>query len=261
MLEDPRRANLFQRIGVYCRLEALSSPETVRDYIEHRLEKAGGKRVIFDEAAINRVFEHSHGVPRLINRVCKLALKAGETNRYSLIDGDLLGEIAARFENTGIKKHRIRKSDRPAEPKREVESVSAAAEPSIPVQTESTKQRAEERDYTEPPGEQVAEEKPRPVASPQTEQASEPAQPVEPDVSSPVSAHNGGNGTQLGVWKIPREKIESLRGAVSPRDRLRLAGQLAAREITQHPERYRDLNADPVEIWDRLRSALIRLTT
>jgi len=66
-LEDPRRANLFQRIGVYCKIHGLDSFEMMRDYIEHRLERAGlsGRR-IFTDNAYKRVWESSeNGTPRI----------------------------------------------------------------------------------------------------------------------------------------------------------------------------------------------------
>jgi type II secretory pathway predicted ATPase ExeA len=98
MLEDPRRANLFQRVGVYARLEPIASAEIVRDYIEHRLERAGASARIFDDSAVEALFRHSGGVPRLVNRLCKLSLKAGETNGLGVIGASVVEDIAARFE-------------------------------------------------------------------------------------------------------------------------------------------------------------------
>ncbi|RMD91742.1 MAG: hypothetical protein D6813_07115 [Calditrichaeota bacterium] len=100
-LEHPRLTNLFQRIGVYCKLSKLKSRDLLKDYIEHRLERAGASRQIFTEDAIDRIWEHSeHGVPRLVNRICKLAMKAGETNHLSVINGEVIDAIAARFIRT-----------------------------------------------------------------------------------------------------------------------------------------------------------------
>ncbi len=79
-LEDPQRVNLFQRVGIYSRLEPLGSVDLVRDYIEHRLERAGSTRRIFTDAVVQAIHHHCEGIPRLINRLCKLCLKAGETN-------------------------------------------------------------------------------------------------------------------------------------------------------------------------------------
>lgn len=33
-LEHPKRDNLFQRIGVYHKIEGINSPQTMKDYIE-----------------------------------------------------------------------------------------------------------------------------------------------------------------------------------------------------------------------------------
>jgi type II secretory pathway predicted ATPase ExeA len=71
---------LFQRIGVYCHLSKIESLELMRDYIEHRLERAGVSRRIFTDDAYDAIWEYSEsGVPRLINKIAKLALKAGQT--------------------------------------------------------------------------------------------------------------------------------------------------------------------------------------
>jgi len=98
-LEHPKRANLFQRIGTYGHLEKLPSKEAVRDYIEARLRIAGTDRKIFDDSAISVIWEFSeHGVPRLINKICKLCLKAGETNEFPMITGEIASQIADRFQ-------------------------------------------------------------------------------------------------------------------------------------------------------------------
>ena len=101
-LEQPKRANLFQRIGTYGHLEKLPSKEAVRDYIEARLKIAGTQQKIFDDNAISIIWEFSeHGVPRLINKICKLCLKAGETNEFKSISGDVASQIADRFQKLG----------------------------------------------------------------------------------------------------------------------------------------------------------------
>jgi general secretion pathway protein A len=98
-LEHPKRANLFQRIGTYGHLEKLPSEESVKTYIESRLQIAGAQRKIFDDDAIPVIWEFSeHGVPRLINKICKLCLKAGETNEFETISGEVAVQIADRFQ-------------------------------------------------------------------------------------------------------------------------------------------------------------------
>ncbi|NLW36026.1 ExeA family protein [Syntrophorhabdus aromaticivorans] len=98
-LEHPKRANLFQRIGTYCTIEKIESEEIVRNYIETRLSLAGAARKIFTDSAISSIWVHSEsGVPRLINKICKLCLKAGETNNLHDINGGIVTQIAERFQ-------------------------------------------------------------------------------------------------------------------------------------------------------------------
>jgi hypothetical protein len=98
-LEHPRRANLFQRIGAYNRIEKIESPAVLRDYVETRLRLAGGSGMFFTESAFSALWEHSeHGVPRLVNKICKLCMKAGETNDFPVIDEEVVSQIGERFQ-------------------------------------------------------------------------------------------------------------------------------------------------------------------
>jgi type II secretory pathway predicted ATPase ExeA len=98
-LEHPKRANLFQRIGTYGRIDKLPSEESVKTYIETRLKIAGAQRKLFTEDCMPVIWESSdHGIPRLINKICKLCLKAGETNELRIITPEVATQIAERFQ-------------------------------------------------------------------------------------------------------------------------------------------------------------------
>ncbi len=98
-LEHPKRANLFQRIGTYGRIDKLPSEESVKTYIETRLKFAGAQRKFFTEDCIPVIWESSErGIPRLINKICKLCLKAGETNEFRTITPEIATQIAERFQ-------------------------------------------------------------------------------------------------------------------------------------------------------------------
>jgi len=98
-LEHPKRANLFQRIGTYSRIDKIASPELVKRYVETRIKHAGGTTEIFLDDAVTALYEHSeHGVPRLINKIAKLSLKAGETNDFDTVSGELVNKIGERFK-------------------------------------------------------------------------------------------------------------------------------------------------------------------
>lgn len=75
-LADPVHYSLDQRITTVARLQPLSLDET-REYIQHRLQTAGNSdRPIFDDSAVEAIFENSGGVPRLINNVATASLIA-----------------------------------------------------------------------------------------------------------------------------------------------------------------------------------------
>jgi type II secretory pathway predicted ATPase ExeA len=97
-LAHPKRANLFQRVGTYCTLEKIESTQVVREYVQSRLSLAGTTKSIFTDDAIEELWRYSeYGVPRLINKICKLSLKAGETNNLRTIDGNVVSQIGDRF--------------------------------------------------------------------------------------------------------------------------------------------------------------------
>src|SRR5664280_2232784 len=98
-LEHPKMANLFQRIGTYGHIEKLPSEEALKTYVETRLKLAGSQRKIFTDDAIPVIWEFSeYGTPRLANKICKLCLKAGETNEFQVISGEVVAQIADRFK-------------------------------------------------------------------------------------------------------------------------------------------------------------------
>ncbi len=99
-LEDPKRANLFQRIGVYCRIEGIDSSATMQDYIKHRLVCAGNppEKEIFTDGATQALWKISEdGIPRIINKICKLAMKTAETSKLDQIDENIIQAVGSRF--------------------------------------------------------------------------------------------------------------------------------------------------------------------
>ena len=71
----------------------------MRLYVDTRLSLAGGNKNIFTDDAIEALWRYSeYGVPRLINKLCKLSLKAGETNGLAQIHGEVIIQIADRFQ-------------------------------------------------------------------------------------------------------------------------------------------------------------------
>ena len=140
-LEHPRRANLFQRIGTYCKIEKIQSSDLVGDYVETRLRLAGGSKKVFTDDAVKVLWECSdHGVPRLINKICKLCLKAGETNGFEIIDALTAKQVAERFQKlTGpaLQKRKPRKRLRDNGTENSAEAEKTAHEPLEPLTFEN----------------------------------------------------------------------------------------------------------------------------
>jgi general secretion pathway protein A len=73
-LMEPSLVQLRQRITTVCKIELLSDGET-RDYIDHRLRRAGHSgEPLFTSDALDLIVKASQGIPRTINNLCFNAL-------------------------------------------------------------------------------------------------------------------------------------------------------------------------------------------
>jgi len=58
-----------------------------RDYIEHRLRRAGSNASqVLTPKAMTLIAYHGNGIPRVLNRVCYEALSAGYTEMKDKVD-------------------------------------------------------------------------------------------------------------------------------------------------------------------------------
>lgn len=84
-----------QRVGLRYHLPCLSR-EGVGEYLEYRLEAAGcTQRQVFDAEAKNEIYEVTNGVPREINRLCKLALDRTFSMGQANVTATVVRSIAA----------------------------------------------------------------------------------------------------------------------------------------------------------------------
>lgn len=72
-LSDERLRQLNQRIPNKVFLSPISEKE-IKGYIKHRLKVAGNEKVEFSPEAIKRIYEYTHGYPRLVNILASRAL-------------------------------------------------------------------------------------------------------------------------------------------------------------------------------------------
>ena len=72
---------------IFCNpfLQSLSDAESI-DYIVHKLKCAGSSKAIIEETALEAVDGHSHGNPRLIDKLMSDALLIGSQQEKKCID-------------------------------------------------------------------------------------------------------------------------------------------------------------------------------
>ena len=104
LLSQPRLSQIAQRVSVEYHLEPLNRIDT-RNYIHHRLEKAGGKPDIFSDTACDVIYCLSGGVPRLINTLCDYALVYGFARGLDKIGFNAVLESAKGRRLGGINYH------------------------------------------------------------------------------------------------------------------------------------------------------------
>jgi len=254
-LEHPKRANLFQRIGTYNRIDKIQSEELLKNYVETRLKLAGATKKIFTEDTFPFLWEYSeHGIPRLINKICKLCLKAGETNEFDKITGEVVNQIGERFQKlTGpdVQKRKPRK--RPAK-----EPVREEKEP-IHEEIETKIEKEPEKVFVEPEVEKVEhieerppEEKIKPVLEPETPKETAEIMKEVP-TEAPAEA-------KIGEFKIkidiPPNILEQAQSS-NRESRLKIAGVLAAQTLEKYPQLTSSSSADPVSIWSEIRDLIL----
>jgi general secretion pathway protein A len=97
-LKRPELRQLRQRITLRCRTAPLSLEET-HGYITERLHIAGANgEPIFAPEAIQSIYHHTRGIPRVINLLCDHALISAFAGEQRLVSPELIEEVAAEFE-------------------------------------------------------------------------------------------------------------------------------------------------------------------
>ncbi|MCA9405793.1 MAG: AAA family ATPase [Candidatus Omnitrophica bacterium] len=90
-----RLEQLRQRIAVFFHLTPLTYEETM-DYIRHRLKVASDSdREFFTQEGLDRIYQFTNGVPRMVNQICDSALLTGYINEKNVVDIDIVNEAIA----------------------------------------------------------------------------------------------------------------------------------------------------------------------
>ncbi len=100
-LNDPRLAQFAQRIAVSYHLSAMDLEQT-NEYISHRIDKAGGRTLLFSRDAIETIFKASGGIPRTINLLCDASLVYGYADSKMTITGEIVDQVIEDKGGIGI---------------------------------------------------------------------------------------------------------------------------------------------------------------
>jgi len=86
-LAEPQHYALAQRVVVRVRLRPLSDSE-VALFLDKHMRASGAKSILFDPDAVVLLFQHSRGIPRLIQNLALAALLAAATGGKKTVDAD-----------------------------------------------------------------------------------------------------------------------------------------------------------------------------
>ncbi len=99
-LGTERLKPLKQRIGIRFHVESFTGDETIQ-YILSRLKKAGARRDIFTDKALNLIHKAASGNPRLINILCDHCLLTGFSSEQASITDKMVRECAMELNVPG----------------------------------------------------------------------------------------------------------------------------------------------------------------
>lgn len=92
LIAQPRLRQFAQRVTAAYHLDGMGLA-TARDYIHHRLKYAGGSGDEFSDKAISTIHREARGIPRMINKLCDLALVYTASANKPRVDADIIEEL------------------------------------------------------------------------------------------------------------------------------------------------------------------------
>ena len=96
MLANPLFEPLRQRIAMQYHLAPLEMDDII-EYLDFRLEVAGGAAGLFTPDAVQRIYELSCGVPRRINLLATNAILEGYGRDAAMIDASIVDAVASEL--------------------------------------------------------------------------------------------------------------------------------------------------------------------
>jgi type II secretory pathway predicted ATPase ExeA len=96
-LAEPQHYALWQRIGVRLRLRPLNEQELAL-FLDRHMQAAGATTPLFEPPAVAQIFQHSRGVPRLVQNTALDALLAAMTAGKRTVDSEAVQQAIVDLE-------------------------------------------------------------------------------------------------------------------------------------------------------------------
>ena len=92
MIMRPDLRQFAQRVTATYHIGSLDR-SAVAGYIQHRLTHVGGTGTEFTAEAIDLVHKHTHGIPRLVNKLCDFSMVYAATEERRVVDAAIIEEV------------------------------------------------------------------------------------------------------------------------------------------------------------------------
>ncbi len=92
LIRRPDLRQFAQRVAATYHLEPMDMDTTFK-YVTHRLRHVGGTGEEFTQEAIEKIYEESEGVPRVVNKLCDLALVYASSEGDEKVDVGTVKEL------------------------------------------------------------------------------------------------------------------------------------------------------------------------
>lgn len=92
MIMRPELRQFAQRVTATYHISSLDRA-AVAGYIQHRLTHVGGTGAEFTAEAIDLIHQHSHGIPRLVNKLCDFSMVYTATEERRVVDAAIVEEV------------------------------------------------------------------------------------------------------------------------------------------------------------------------
>ncbi len=92
LIRQPWLRQFAQRVTAVYHLEAMDLA-TARDYVRHRMQHVGGRGDEISDEALEQIYKEAEGIPRMINKLCDLALVYAASTEAPQVDSRVVAEL------------------------------------------------------------------------------------------------------------------------------------------------------------------------